>query len=220
VSLPSTDSTIVSPDVKFHQILLAAVCAVFVWSAFRPHDYFTWFAEVLPVFIAAPIIFRTYRTFRLSTLLYTLIAIHAMVLMVGGHYTYAQVPLFNWIRDTFHLARNHYDRLGHFMQGFMPAILAREVLLRKTPLHRGGWLNYIVLSICLAFSAFYEFTEWWTALIMGSAANDFLGTQGDPWDTQWDMFMCLIGASTALLTMPKLHDISMKKLLEATNERI
>jgi putative membrane protein len=196
-------------------LLLAAVLAVFVWSGIHPHDYFTWFLEILPVLIAAPILARTYNTTRLSNLLYALIAIHAIVLMIGGHYTYARVPLFDWIRDAFHLSRNHYDRVGHFMQGFMPAILAREILLRKTPLRPGGWLNYIVISVCLAFSAFYEFTEWWTALATGSAATDFLGTQGDPWDTQWDMFMCLIGASTAILTISRRHDKSLAQVWKA-----
>jgi putative membrane protein len=142
----------------------------------------------------------------LTTLLCCLLAVHAVILMVGGHYTYAEVPLGFWVRDALGLARNHYDRLGHFAQGFVPAILAREILLRNTPLRRGGWLFFLVVCVCLAFSALYELIEWWTALISGEGATAFLGTQGDVWDTQWDMFLALVGALTAQLLLARVHD--------------
>jgi putative membrane protein len=204
-----------TPDARpalLHQCLLVIVGLVFLWSAIAPHDYFTWLLEVFPVLVGAVLVLRTYKSFRLTSLLYVLLAIHACILLVGGHYTYAEVPLFNWIRDGFDLSRNHYDRVGHFVQGFVPAILAREVLLRKTPLQRGGWLSYLVLSVCLAFSAFYELIEWWAAAATGEAAVAFLGTQGDIWDTQWDMFLALCGALVALTGLSGVHDRQINKL--------
>lgn len=191
---------------KLLALLCSAVAAVFVWSAIRPHDYFTWFLEVLPVLLAVPPVVLTYRRFRLTPMLYVLIAIHATVLIIGGHYTYAEMPLFNWLRDTLHLSRNYYDRVGHFLQGFVPALLARELLLRTSPLRRGKWVNFICWCIPLALSACYEFVEWWVALGTGEAATAFLGTQGDVWDTQWDMCMAAIGAMVALLTLSGAQD--------------
>jgi putative membrane protein len=193
------------------------VAAVFAWSAVGPLDRFTWFLEVLPVLVGLPLLAVTYRRFPLTSLAYSLIAAHAVILMVGGHYIYAQVPLFNWIRDSFGLARNHYDRLGHFAQGFVPAILAREILLRRTPLRRGGWLLTIVMSICLAISALYELFEWGVAAATGTAADAFLGTQGDFWDTQQDMAMCLVGAISALLILSRAHDRSLFRLVSDSN---
>jgi putative membrane protein len=187
-------------------LLLAAGAAALAISGIRPHDRFTWFLEVVPIFIGVPILFATRRRFPLTPLLYILIFVHALILMLGAHYTYAEVPLGFWIQDLLDLGRNHYDRLGHFAQGFVPAILAREVLLRRTPLRPGGWLFFLVASVCLAFSAFYEFTEWWAAVLGGSAADAFLGTQGDVWDTQWDMFLALTGAITAQLLLARVHD--------------
>ena len=146
--------------------------------------------------------------------LYTLLAVHALILMVGGHYTYARVPLGFWVQDLFGLARNDYDRLGHFVQGFVPAILIREILLRTSPLRPGRWLFVIVTAMCLAFSACYEFFEWWSALAGGHAADAFLGTQGDVWDTQWDMFSALLGAISAQLLLARLHDRSLTGLLQ------
>ena len=146
----------------------------------------------------------TYNSFRLTNLLYVLILLHAIVLMIGGHYTYAEVPAFNWLRDTFHLDRNYYDRVGHFMQGFVPALIAREILIRKSVLKTGPWMYFLVVCVCMAISAFYEFIEWWVALATGTAAEAFLGTQGDPWDTQWDMFMAFIGANAALVSLSRL----------------
>ena len=191
-----------------------SLAAVFFWSLVRPHDYFTWLLEVLPAIIGIAILAATYKRFRFSTLVYALICVHAIILMIGGHYTYAEMPLFNWIRDTLGLSRNYYDRLGHFAQGFVPAMIAREILLRTTPLRRGKLLFYIVVSICLAISALYELIEWRAAVTFGASATAFLGTQGDPWDTQWDMTFALIGAITAMLTMSHAHDRSMKAVTE------
>lgn len=192
--------------------LLAAGAIALVVSGIHPHDRFTWFLEVVPIFIGVPILLATRRRFPLTPLLYILIFIHALILMLGGHYTYAEVPLGFWVQDLLDLGRNHYDRLGHFAQGFVPAILAREILLRKTPLRPGGWLFFLVASVCLAFSAFYEFTEWWAAVLGGSAADAFLGTQGDVWDTQWDMFLALTGAITAQLLLARIHDRQLARL--------
>jgi putative membrane protein len=192
--------------------LTAILGVVMLWSAIRPHDYFTWFLEVFPVFIALPILVFTYKKFPLSNLIYVLILLHAIILMVGGHYTYAEVPLFNWLRDYFDLGRNYYDRIGHFAQGFVPAMIAREILLRKNIVKGGKWLFFIVCAICLAISACYEFIEWWVALASGQGADAFLGTQGDVWDTQWDMFLALIGAFIAQISLKNWHNKSMRTL--------
>jgi putative membrane protein len=186
--------------------LLALVLVVLIWSGIDPHDRFTWFLEVAPVLIGLPLVIATGRRFPLTPLLYSLLAVHAVILMVGGKYTYAQVPAGFWVQEWLGLARNHYDRLGHFAQGFVPAILAREILWRRSPLRGSRWLGFVVVAICLAFSAFYELIEWWTAAASGEAAEAFLGTQGDPWDTQWDMFLALLGAVTALLLLRGVHD--------------
>jgi putative membrane protein len=201
-------------DVKLHLSLLVSFLLLLVWSVIKPHDLFTWFLETVPAMIALVILVATYRRFRLSNLAYVLIWIHAIILLVGGHYTYAEVPLFNWIRDTFHLSRNHYDRVGHFAQGFVPAIIAREVLLRKSPLKPGKLLAFIVINICLAISAAYELIEFGVSMATGSAGDAFLGTQGDVWDTQRDILMCLIGAVTALVTLSGLHDRSLRGFVE------
>jgi putative membrane protein len=184
--------------------LIAVV--VFIWSVIHPHDYFTWILEVFPAIIGAVILGATHRRFRFTTLVYTLIAVHMMILMVGGHYTYAEVPIGNWVRDHFALSRNHYDRLGHFAQGFVPAMIVREVLLRLKVLQRGRWLFVLVVSVCLAISAMYELLEWSVSAMTGSAGDAFLGTQGDLFDTQKDMAMALVGAVTALLTISRIHD--------------
>ena len=194
--------------------LLAAVVAILVWSGIGPHDRVTWWLEVAPVLLVVPLLVATARRFPLTRLLLWLIAVHAAILMVGGHYTYALVPAGAWASELLGLARNHYDRLGHFAQGFVPAIAARELLLRRSPLSRGGWLFLTVTSICLAFSAFYELLEWWTALAAGEGAAAFLGTQGDIWDTQWDMFLCLCGALLAQLLLARLHDRQLAQLAD------
>jgi putative membrane protein len=198
---------------KTYLLTLAALVAVaLVASGVAPHDRVTWWLEVFPVLIAAPLLLATAARFPLTPLLYTLLAIHALILILGGHYTYAQVPLGFWVQDWLGLARNHYDRLGHFAQGFVPAILVREILLRTSPLQRGRWLFFLVTATCLAISACYEFIEWWAALAGGVAADAFLGTQGDVWDTQWDMFLALIGATTAQLTLGRAHDRALASL--------
>ena len=181
--------------------------AVLLWSGIHPKDQFTWFLEVVPALIGFVLIILTYRRFPLTPLLYTLILIHMIILMVGGHYTYAEVPLFDWIKEALHQSRNNYDKIGHFAQGFIPAILAREILIRKKVLCKHGlWLGYIVISIVLAFSAFYELVEWWMALGTGEDATAFLGTQGYVWDTQSDMMYALVGAIVALLILSHIHD--------------
>ena len=168
----------------------------------------------MPAVVGLIVIIATYNRFRLTTLVYSLIWVHAVILVVGGHYTYAEMPLFNWLRDTLHLDRNYYDRVGHFAQGFIPAIVAREVLLRVTPLKKGKMLSFIVICICLAISAFYEFIEWWVAVATGSAADAFLGTQGDVWDTQWDMFLAFCGATAAVVSLSRFHDVWLQRFLE------
>jgi putative membrane protein len=186
---------------------------VLVWSGIDPKDQFTWFLEVVPALIGFVLIVLTYRKFPLTPLLYTLILIHMIILMVGGHYTYAEVPLFDWIKEALHQSRNNFDKVGHFFQGFEPAILAREILIRKEVVTGGKvWLNYIIVSIVLAFSAFYELIEWWVALATGEDAEAFLGTQGYMWDTQSDMMYALVGAVTALLLLSRWHDRQLKEL--------
>lgn len=196
----------------FFFTLLGLFSAVFLWSAIDPHDRLTWLLEVLPTVIALPILWISYQKFPLTHLLYILILIHAVILLIGGHYTYAEVPLFNWLRDNFDLSRNYYDRLGHFAQGFIPAMIAREILLRKQVVKQGAWLFFIVCCICLSISAFYEFIEWWVAVVSGIAAEAFLGTQGDIWDTQWDMFVALIGAMCAQIFLSHYHNHQLSEL--------
>lgn len=192
--------------------LLALFALVFLWSAIRPHDYFTWILEVFPAVIGLVLLIATRRAFPLTTLLYTLLFLHATILAVGGHYTYAEVPLGNWARDAFGFARNHYDRLGHFAQGFVPAIAAREILVRRNAVRGRGWLYFIVVAICLAISAAYELLEWRVSVATGSKGDAFLGTQGDVWDTQEDMATALIGALLAPLILGPLHDRQMARL--------
>lgn len=192
--------------------LLVVVLGVLAWSGVEPADRFTWLMEVFPVLIAVPVLVATYRRFRFTPLVYTLMAIHACILMLGGKYTYAEVPLGFWMEHTFGFARNHYDRIGHFAQGFVPALMGREILVRLSPLKGSRWLPFVVLAFCMAISAFYEFIEWWTALATGTAADAFLGTQGDPWDTQWDMFFAFIGAIAALALLSRFHDRQLAKV--------
>ena len=200
------------PSRGYLAALLLVVALALIVSGLHPYDRTTWWLEIFPILIAAPILVLTARRFPLTTLMYTLLALHAIILMVGGHYTYARVPFGFWLQDLLGLARNDYDRLGHFAQGFIPAILVREILLRTSPLRPGRWLFVIVTAICLAFSACYEFFEWGAAVAGGHAADAFLGTQGDVWDTQWDMFCALIGAIVAQLTLSRVHDRSLAKL--------
>jgi len=196
---------------RYEITLLVLVLAVLLWSGIAPADRFTWVMEVFPVLIAVPVLLATYKRFRFTPLVYTLIAIHASILMLGGKYTYAEVPLGFWMERVFGFTRNNYDRIGHFAQGFVPALVAREILSRKSPLKGSRWLPFVVVSICLAFSATYELIEWFTAEMTGSGATAFLGTQGDVWDTQWDMFMALIGAITSLLLLSGLHTKQLER---------
>jgi putative membrane protein len=193
-------------------VLVALVLGVLAWSGVHPADRFTWLMEVFPVLIGLPVLLLTARRFRFTTLVCALLAVHAVILMVGGRYTYAEVPLGFRMQEWFGFARNHYDRIGHFAQGFVPAMVAREILVRRSPLARSRWLPFVVVAFCLALSAFYELIEWWTALATGAAATAFLGTQGDPWDTQWDMCWALIGAVSALVLLSRLHDRALRRL--------
>ena len=191
---------------------LILVLIVLIWSGIEPHDRFTWFLEVVPVLIALPVLVATRAVFPLTPLAYGLLALHGVILMVGGHYTYAEMPLFNWIRDALELTRNNYDRVGHVAQGFVPAIVAREILLRRSPLSAGKWLFFLVTCVCLAISALYELIEWWVAIASGDEAVAFLATQGDVWDTQWDMFLALLGALSSQLLLGRRHDRQLARL--------
>ena len=191
---------------------LALIAAIMVWSWIGAYDPGVWVMEVLPVFIAVPVLAFTRKRFPLTSLVYTLILVHAIILMVGGHYTYARVPLGFWLQEWFDFSRNHYDRIGHLAQGFIPAMVAREILLRQTPLKPGGWLFFLVTSVCLAISAVYEFIEWWTALALGAGADEFLATQGDPFDTQADMLMATLGAMLAQALLARWHDRQLAAL--------
>ncbi|GLQ06462.1 DUF2238 domain-containing protein [Sneathiella chinensis] len=191
---------------------LAIYLGVLIWSGINPKDGFTWFLEVSPAIIGLILLAVTRKTFPLTPLLYGLILIHAVILMIGGHYTYAEVPLFDDLKEVFGFERNNYDKVGHLAQGFVPAIIAREILIRLNVVPSAGWRTLFIVSICLAFSAFYELIEWWAALLSGEAAEAFLGTQGYVWDTQSDMALALLGAILALITLPRLHDRQLAKL--------
>lgn len=182
---------------------------VLVWSVINPHGYPTWFLEVFPALIGGGLLWYTRESFPLTTLTYVLILIHCIILMVGGHYTYAEVPLGDWVRDAFGLERNNYDKLGHFVQGFIPAVITREIVVRKGVFNDTRWRDFFVVCFCLAFSAFYELIEWWVALLSAEAADSFLGTQGYVWDTQSDMFWALLGAALAVVLLGRWHDRQM-----------
>ncbi|KAB2332182.1 DUF2238 domain-containing protein [Cytobacillus depressus] len=201
-----------------HIILLLIVITVFIWSAIRPVRYFNWTLEVLPAVTILIIAITTYSKFRLTTLSYFIIAILSIMMFIGGHYTFPKVPLFNWIKDYFDLKRNDYDRFGHFLKGLL-AIVIREILIRRSPLTKGIWLYTVTLSITLAISALYEIIEWLGSVIIkgGKVSEDFLGTQGDVWDTQWDMFLSFIGAILALLTFSNLHTKQLRKKISGPN---
>jgi putative membrane protein len=199
-----------------HLILLVIVIIVGCWSGWHPHDRLTWWLEVTPGLLGIIILLTTYQRFEFTTLCYVLIAAHIGILCVGGHYTYARVPAFDWLRTTFDWQRNHYDRLGHFVQGFVPAIIARELFIRLDVLNRKNWLPFIIVALCLTVSALYELMEWLTAAIVGSASDDFIGSQGDVWDTQKDMFFALIGSICALLFLSHLHDRALQRIAQRT----
>lgn len=186
--------------------------AVLTWSAIDPKDYFIWMLEVAPALFALGLLIATRNRFPLTPLAYILILVHCIILMVGGHYTYAEVPPFDWIREALGQARNNYDKLGHLAQGFIPAIVAREILVRNGVIRGKAWLNFLVVCVCLAISAFYELIEWWIAVLAGAASEAFLGTQGDAWDTQSDMALALLGAILALALLGRLHDRQLRSL--------
>ncbi|MEI7970413.1 MAG: DUF2238 domain-containing protein [Betaproteobacteria bacterium] len=194
-----------------HRVLLVSFVVVLAWSGIAPRDGLTWLLEVLPAILGAVVLVALYPSRRLTDLVLVLVWIHAVILCVGGHYTYAEVPAFNWLRDEFGLARNYYDRVGHLAQGFVPAMVAREILLRVGVVNGRRWLFFLVTCICLAISACYEFIEWWVALASGQAAEAFLGTQGDVWDTQWDMFLAFIGAMVGQLLLGAWHDTQLSR---------
>lgn len=201
-------------------IWLVIFFAVLIWSAIHPYDYFTWFLEVLPALIGLVVLAATYNSFPLTPLLYHLILIHCLLLMVGGHYTYAEVPLFNDFKGWFGFERNNYDKLGHFIQGFVPALIARELIVRKGIISERFWISFFVVCFCLAFSAFYELIEWAVASATGESAEAFLGTQGYLWDTQSDMALALVGAVLALVLLGKWHDRQMEHFLRGNYRRI
>lgn len=185
---------------------------ILIWSGINPKDQFTWFLEVFPAIIGFIVLAYTYKSFKLTTLTYTLILIHCIILMVGGHYTYAEVPLFDTIKEVLNQSRNNYDKVGHFAQGFIPAIIAREILIRKNIIPFSKWRNFFIVCFCLAFSAFYELIEWFVAMLSGSDATAFLGTQGYIWDTQSDMGFALLGSILALVLLSKYHDKQLDRL--------
>jgi len=192
------------------KIWIVIFLAVLIWSGIGPHDYPTWLLEVAPALLAAAVLWLTRERFPLTRLTYTLILIHCVILMVGGHYTYAEVPVGDWVRDALDQSRNNYDKLGHFAQGFIPAIVAREILIRKKVINYPGWRDFLIVCVCLAISAFYELVEWWVALLSDDAADAFLGTQGYIWDTQSDMWFALLGAVSALILLSRLHDRQLR----------
>jgi len=200
------------PRYRFPAVLLAAVLAVLVWSCIAPFDRLTWLLEVAPAIAGLAILLWTRRRLPLTPLVYTLIALHMVILCVGGKYTYALVPIGNWFRDTFELSRNHYDRLGHFAQGFVPAMIAREIFLRLKVVPSTRWRTFFIVCVCLAISAVYELIEWVVALVSGAASDAFLGTQGDPWDTQTDMALAFLGAVSALVLLSRWHDRQLAAL--------
>jgi len=191
---------------------LIATAIVFLWSAINPYERGTWWMEIAPVLIALPILLTTYKKFRLTDLAYILIAVHAIILMVGGHYSYARVPAFDWLRDVTGGERNSFDGLGHLAQGFIPAIIARELLIRTSTLKAGKWMFTLIVFSCFGITAVYEIIEWTAAIMLGEGADEFLGTQGDPWDTQKDMLLAGIGAALSQLLLFRLHDRQLAKI--------
>ncbi|OGR33061.1 MAG: hypothetical protein A2005_00815 [Desulfuromonadales bacterium GWC2_61_20] len=207
-----------SASAKLHLFVLLVFVVVLIWSAILPFDFFTWLLEVFPALVGAALLARLYPRWRLTDLALVLVLVHAVILMVGGHYTYAEVPLFSWIRDLGFGTRNNYDKVGHFAQGFIPAIVAREVLLRNRVINGRSWLAFVVVCICLAISAFYELIEWLVAVLAGAESEAFLGTQGYVWDTQTDMALALFGAVCALIFLSRQHDRRLAALAPVAGE--
>jgi putative membrane protein len=199
---------------QFNKILLIIFFLALILSAIKPHDYFTWFLEVAPALVGLVVIWylRKYYNFRFTRLVLFLLLVHSIILMIGAHWTYAGVPFFNWLRDIGLFSRNNYDKVGHFMQGFVPVLLAREILIRKTPLTSTTWINFLSICVAQAASSVYELVEWLISALYGSAGDSFLGTQGYVWDTQSDMLFCLIGALAALLLIGKIHNKALEEI--------
>lgn len=197
---------------KKYWILIALFAAGLLLSAIQPHDYFTWFLEVFPGIIGLIVLVITFNKFRFSDVTYVMILLHCYILFVGGHYTYAEVPLFDWIKELFHQSRNNYDKVGHFAQGFVPAMIVRELFIRKQIVKQGGWLSFITVSVCAAISVFYEFLEWFVAIVSGQSADAFLGTQGYVWDTQSDMLYAVIGAVCMVVFFGRFHDRQISRM--------
>jgi putative membrane protein len=193
-------------------ILTAAFIIGLSISAIRPHDYFTWFLEVFPAIIGAAVLIATFHQFRFTTFTYLLILVHCYILFVGGHYTYAEVPLFDWIKEVFHQSRNNYDKVGHFAQGFVPAAIVRELFMRQGIVKKGGWLAFLTVCVCMSISVFYEFLEWFVAVASGESAEAFLGTQGYVWDTQSDMLFATIGALCMVVVVARFHNRQIDRL--------
>jgi putative membrane protein len=198
--------------IKTEYLWIVTYCSVLLWSGINPKDQFIWFLEVVPALIGAIVLAMTYHSFRLTPLVYFLILVHCIILMVGGHYTYAEVPLFDYFKELFGFTRNNYDKVGHFAQGFVPALVAREIIIRKQVINGSRWQAFFIVSFCLGFSAFYELIEWWVAVGSETSAEAFLATQGYVWDTQSDMALALLGAIIALLSLGRLHDRQLSRL--------
>jgi putative membrane protein len=190
---------------------------VLIWSGIGPHDYFTWFLEIFPAIVGFIILALTYRRFRFTNLTYTFILLHCCILFIGGHYTYAEVPLFDWIRDAFHQSRNNYDKVGHFAQGFVPAMIVRELFVRKEVVKKGAWMVFLTICVCLSISVMYEFIEWFVAIVTGESADSFLGTQGYIWDTQSDMLYAAIGAISMVVLFSRIQNREIAKLQKSSN---
>jgi len=199
-------------DMRKYWILVGLFLAVMIVSAIHPHDYFTWTLEVFPAILGFLTLCLTFNKFRFSTFTYSLILIHCTILFIGGHYTYAHVPFFDWVKEALHQSRNNYDKVGHFAQGFIPAVITRELLIRNEIVKSNNWIAFFTVCICLSISVLYEFIEWFVAIVSGQSSEAFLGTQGDVWDTQSDMLFALIGATCMVLLIAKMHDKQIKKL--------
>jgi len=198
---------------KLHLVFLVIFFLVLAWSAIDPKEYLTWFLEVFPALIALFVLIFTYKKFRLTDLAYGLILLHSLILMAGGHYTYAEMPAFDWVRDVLHQERNNYDKVGHFAQGFIPAIITREIVLRKNVFNAKAWRNFFIVCACMAISVFYELLEWFVAEVSGTAADAFLGSQGYVWDTQSDMLYATVGGILALVLLARWHDRQLKEIV-------
>jgi putative membrane protein len=199
-------------DMRKYWILVGLFLAVMIVSAIHPHDYFTWILEVFPAILGFLTLLLTFNKFRFTTFTYSLILVHCTILFIGGHYTYAHVPFFDWVKEALHQSRNNYDKVGHFAQGFIPAVITRELLIRNEIVKSNNWIAFFTVCICLSISVLYEFIEWFVAIVSGQSSEAFLGTQGDVWDTQSDMLFALIGATCMVLLIAKMHDKQIKKL--------